>query len=528
MRRACVVCLVMVLVCCSSTFGAEPKWVWAPEQTAPEWALEFTTDGERNVWDSIDDFSVLDGTVLAIDTRGGFLLIRRADGVEVQARRKQLGDDSLSPSECCLLNDYYVQLFQHYPSAQRTFMVKPDTETLSTEALHFRWSIVSERLSEAVRFQQLLVARAHGRRRPRSPESEASPRRVLLYFGSQKVLSYAAVEGRLVVVLQDPGRTLVVCFDLQSGQMLWSRDIGEVVRLGFGYGMRVTGGVVNLGFHRTASAALGGDEHAALDLAAGRLLWQEANRGFLPVVAWEQGGGRLLLLRRGSHFPEQSGQLTLIEEKSGKEIWTVRAPEWRQFGHGLTQSRGEVFVPFTKPRWLLPPPEDIPAWEKLVREEPWAAEAQKDPLTHGVMCYSLSDGRLKATYALDAGRLPGAPRDNPPEHKHWAGIRWFGEYVPSPAIVTEDLVILASLVLSWKDVPTRSTAETRAVGVFSRESGQLLDVLWAPTIVMAERRGLTKAVKMEVHGNELFLLTLDGRLCCFELPEPKQMPAAED
>lgn len=432
------------------------------------------------MWVGVEDFSVVDGTIIAVVRVGVWMEINPADGSIREVAGTVSGERRPSDLKCSLLGGYYLEFGYDPPPAKRRIVVELCADARVAQYtppmawLLRQWLPANGPPSRALVFHFI------------GPESES--------FG---VKAYGAAEDKLVAVVSSPSRTFVVCLDIHSGAVLWSHEMPGVVVPDVHYtgeGVEILGGVVNLFFHR-----------GVLDLETGRLLGERPARGAAPRFLREEGGSRLLRVHAGNAF--QTGGVTLLEEDANEEVWAVRPPGWRRFGLGLVQSEGQVFVPFSK--------ELTPIVERWAREsnKPWLPEARKDPVTHGVMCYRASDGSLEATYGLDYEHLPGAPRRDAPEFVFWQGRDAVSP--GTPPIVTHDLVIVPPVRLEWD----RDWAY--AVAVFSRVSGELLDILWT-NVVRRDGAGWTRRLKMELHGNELFVKTKDRRLWCFELPLPPQ------
>lgn len=534
MRRLLIVCVGMVLVYGGSAFGGEPKWVCDSKVTLPEWARGLS--GERRARVRISDFSLVDGAILGVLGPTLWVEVERADGSVSEVRSVGFAEGLTTVPMCSLFERYYLQPGYSAPPGLKSVVVKADGDALiAHETPPSAWLLrqrlrspagaqwdAQEQLSPLQVVRELFPPgepsppsdEEMGRRLSLVGERLASalpPRTLVFHFTGSLWAStvyarpYATAEGRLIAVVGQGARIFVVCFDIYSGEMEWSRHIaGLTGRYSCGT-PRILGGVVNLVLYDGGETGGPDDRYVALDLETGRLLRERPVPGAAPRFLREEGGSRLLRVHAGNAF--ETGGVTLLEEDANEEVWAVRPPGWRRFGLGLVQSEGQVFVPFTK--------ELTPIVERWAREsnKPWLPEARKDPVTHGVMCYRASDGSLEATYGLDYGHLPGAPRRGAPDFVFWQGRDTVSP--GSPPIVTHDLVILPPVRLVWN----RDWA--CAVAVFSRVSGELLDILWT-NVVRRDGGGGTQRLKMELDGNDLFFLTRDGRLWCFELPLPPQ------
>jgi hypothetical protein len=310
---------------------------------------------------------------------------------------------------------------------------------------------------------------------------------------SLRVSAYAVAEDRLVALAGSDSTAVVVCWDVEEGDLQWSYAIPDLL-LPFDVNpyksgpICVEGGVVNLCVRHGPQ-----EDMLALDLNTGRVLGR-GRSGTEPRRMW--------IDREKTVLEHTTSTLILREYESGKEMWRLEAPPWRRFGFNLELSGKEILVPFER---CLPYLVELAAEQ---RGEPWLRAAQNDRLTHGVMSVALQDGPLESTFGLDYERLPDAPRKDEPDFLWYPGAVNEPELGP---IASDDLVIVPPVQVEWQD------HWACAIAAFSRQSGHLLGVLWTELVPSDEWIPSAK-LKMELDGTDLFLLTKDGRLWCFELP----------
>ena len=141
-----VFCMLTVVVSCTSTrwdagsmrsqrlkCPGRLRWVCDPRVPLAKWGPALL--GKQRTRVPISDFSVVDGTVIAIGGSGLWMQIDRSSGSVTAADSTAFGRDLVYDSQARLYGGYYLEGNALKPSRHRLFVVTPDSDPLRVQRI---------------------------------------------------------------------------------------------------------------------------------------------------------------------------------------------------------------------------------------------------------------------------------------------------------------------------------------------------------------------------------------------------------